>query len=527
VTILLGFERDFPEAKVIKLEQNYRSTQKILDAAHAVVERNPSRKAKKLWTERGGGEPLRFYSGGDGRDEGRYIAREIKDQLPKRSGYKDFVILYRTNAQSRLLEEAMISASIPYKIIGGLRFFERKEIKDVLGYLQVLINPADGLAVRRILNVPPRGVGATTLEKLFQAATEREWPLWQAVGEAGRFEVTGKAKLALQDLVDWMDSLRAKVPQMKVTDILQEVFEKSGYRKWLDEDNKVEAQVRQENLDELVNVTSEYDRNAGEEASLEGFLAEVSLLSDQDTYAEDAQAVTLMTLHAAKGLEFPVVFLAGLEEDTFPHSRSRDDAAQLEEERRLCYVGLTRAKDMLYLTSAQTRDLHGQRRYCQISRFVDEIPRQLLLPESVTFRAPARAAVTEAPSIGSGQWKGWGQQQPAAKKSPSTFASPSAKARFAVGQKVTHASFGEGLVEAVDVDVVTVAFEKSTRKLKQDFLKPVGGGGEAPLKIGDRLVHPRFGNGTVKVVDFKGVMVVFAGMTLVLPAEEAARLPRP
>lgn len=529
VSIILRFEKEFPDAQVVKLEQNYRSTSRILDAANAVVAHNPSRKAKKLWTDRGQGEPLQFYLAGDGRDEGRFIAREIRRLLPQRSGYKDFVILYRTNSQSRLLEESMIQASIPYKIVGGLRFFERKEIKDILGYLSILVNSADGLALRRIVNVPPRGVGATTMEKLLQAAAEREIPLWEAVRDPGRWELAGKARLSLESLAAWVEDLRSKVSQMKVTEIVEQVLAHSGYRKWLEEDDKVEAQVRQENIDELINVTSEYDRNA-EDGSLEGFLAEVSLLSDQDTYAEGAQAVTLMTLHAAKGLEFPVVFLAGLEEETFPHVRSLEDPDQMEEERRLCYVGITRARDQLFLTSAQSREMHGMRMLRKPSRFLSEIPKTLLQWEP----PPARPApsVSEPPAVGSGNWKGWGQQsartQPARPQPGwTTPSSASPKAQFKAGDEVVHAVFGLGRVDSADKDVVTVTFEKGQKKLKQEFLKPVGPS-TAPttLKVGDRLLHPRLGNGVVKSLDALGVMMVFSSITTLLPHAEAGRLQR-
>jgi len=524
VSILLRFETDFQDAQVVKMEQNYRSTQMILDAANAVVANNPSRKAKRLFTERSGGEPLQLFLAGDGRDEGRYITREIKRLLPNRVGYKDFVLLYRTNSQSRLLEEAMIQASIPYKIVGGLRFFERKEIKDVLGYLQVLINPADSIALRRIINTPTRGIGATTMEKLLQAAAEREMPLWDVVSDPARFEVSGKARASIEQLVGWMTELRAQVSGLKVTELVEKVLENSGYRKWLLDDDKVEAQVRLENLDELINVTSEYDRNA-EDGSLDGFLAEVSLLSDQDTYAEDAQAVTLMTLHAAKGLEFPVVFLAGLEEETFPHVRSMDDPDQMEEERRLCYVGITRAKDQLFVTSAQSREIHGARIPRRPSRFLAEIPKNLtnmVIPERPSFSEPA--------SIGSGNWKGWGNQQSSRPPVGKGYVPPAPPpgSQYKVGDSVTHSVFGPGKVDAVDKDVVTVTFEKGQKKLKQEFLRPAGGGGggSATFKVGDRLSHPRYGNGVVKYVDGSGVTTIFGNLTLLLPATEAARLQR-
>lgn len=518
VTILLRFEKDFPDAQVVKLEQNYRSTQVILDAANGLVEHNLSRQRKTLWTEKKGGEKIRLYVAGDGRDEGRFIAREILQLLPQRQGYSDFVILYRTNAQSRLLEEAMIQAAIPYKLVGGLRFFERKEIKDILGYLAVLVNPADSLAVRRILNVPPRGVGAGSMEKLLNAAAEREMHLWEAVQQVERWDLPAKARNALLELAGWMTELAAQRAQLSVTAVVQQILEKSGYVSWLTEEDKVEARARLENIDELVNVTNEYDRHS-EEGSLEGFLAEVSLLSDQDTYVEGAQAVTLMTLHAAKGLEFPVVFLAGLEEETFPHVRSMQDAEQLDEERRLCYVGLTRAKERLFLSTAQSREFQGMRQPKKASRFLSEIPRHLLESHRPPVRGVATPAREESPAIGSGRWQGFGKQSPPRPAVPTSL--------FSVGAKVLHKSYGEGVVESVSRDIVTVNFgERGVKKMQQDFLRLASPMATTELSVGDRLEHPRMGAGVVKALDGSGAIVVFGRTTQMLSPEEALRYRR-
>lgn len=526
VSILLRFEQDFPDARVIKLEQNYRSTQVILDAANAVVAHNEGRKSKNLWTERQGGDQLLLHSATDARAEGRFIAQQIKSLVGQRSGFKDFVVLYRTNSQSRLLEEAMIQQSIPYKIVGGVRFFERKEIKDILAYLSLLVNPADSVALRRIINVPTRGVGATTVEKLLQAAAERDLPLWEVLREPGRWDITGKARGALENLHAWMEALRARVPELRVTEIVEEVLKQTGYRDYLMKDDKVEAEARQENVDELITVTSEYDRDAKEEGSLQGFLADVSLLSDQDTYKEDAQAVTLMTLHAAKGLEFPVVFLAGLEEGTFPHSRSLEDPDQMEEERRLCYVGITRAMDRLFLTACSARELQGQTLPRQPSRFLREIPKQLLkhhTPPAASYSRP------EAPSIGSGQWQGFGKSQPTRPKTgPNvrSFMEPAATSQYKEGDKVSHSLFGEGVVQSMSKDIATVDFgAKGVKKLNQNFLRPATAGGSGgPVKVGDRVEHPRLGQGTVRSVEPRGVSIAFGTLTTLLPPEEAARL---
>ena len=527
VSIMLNFEKDFSDARVIKLEQNYRSTQTILDAAHAVVQRNTGRKAKKLWTERSGGDPLHVFLGQDGREEGRFIATEIRRTLQARAGYSDYVILYRTNSQSRLLEEAMIQHSIPYKIVGGLRFFERKEIKDVLAYLAILVNPQDGLAARRILG-HTKGIGATTLEKLVGAASERELTLWEAFRDPARWDIKGPARQGLLDLTQWVDALRETLRGKKVTEVVTDVLEKSGYLAALEAEGSVEAKARLENLDELINVTAEFDRNAGE-ATPQAFLAEVSLLSDQDTYAEDAQAVTLMTLHAAKGLEFPVVFLAGLEEETFPHARSIQDEEQMEEERRLCYVGITRAKEKLFLTAARVRELQGARIERKASRFLSEIPKELIHLES---NLPRPRSADSSPAIGSGQFQ-WGKATASggtARANLTGLHEPAARALFAVGEKVHHKTLGPGEVQGVARDIVTVLFDSGiTKQLNQNFLQPAAAAAVStqPLAVGNRVQHARLGNGIVKSMDARGVSVQFGTLLMLMPADEAARLPRP
>ncbi|MEW6280175.1 MAG: UvrD-helicase domain-containing protein [Candidatus Eremiobacterota bacterium] len=535
VSIMLRFEEDFPEAKVIKLEQNYRSSRFILDASNAVVANNQGRKDKRLWTDRPGGEKLRLYSAADGRDEARYIARNVRELGGGgRRPFGDFVVLYRANSMSRVLEEAMIQAAIPYKIVGGLRFFERKEIKDVLAYLRLIVNPADSLSLRRVVNVPPRGIGDTTLKKLEQHAARSS--LYDAVRNAKEAGVGGKAGQAMEELAGWLDDLRRRLAEPdappeslfdqpaarpgSVTDILREVLDRSGYRDWLAADSKVEAQARLENLDELINVTSEFDAN-NPSADLDAFLAEVSLLSDQDTYQETGSAVTLMTLHAAKGLEFPVVFLAGMEEDLFPHARAKEDPNGMEEERRLCYVGMTRARERLLLSRAQSREVHGSRIPRMPSRFLAEIPKDLMLQEGSTCFAP-RVREEEAPGIGSGRFKGFGKSAP----QPRTrVAIPTAL--FKVGQRVHHRVFGEGTVDRVDRDVVTVTFAQGPKPVRQDFLTPVGEG-SAPqaLGIGERIFHPRWGAGVVKSTDTHSIIVIFPGMTLSLSHDEARRTTR-
>ncbi len=446
VSIMLRFEQDFSDAKVIKLEQNYRSSKQILDASNAVVAHNLGRKHKQLWTDKPGGEKLQYFLGGDGRDEGRFISKSIRTEMAKGRSAKDFVLLYRANAQSRLLEEAMINAGLPYKIIGGLRFFERKEIKDILAHLAVMLNPADSISLKRIINVPARGVGEVTWQKLMAGAAEAGVTPFESLLTPERWGISGKVGVAIRELGQWMFELASSIavlptpvvtPQAEftlleadtqtevapvqmlegVTPLVQAILEKSGYKKMLRDENTVESTARLENLDELINVTTEFDSRS-EEATLANFLAEVSLLSDQDTYSEEKESVTLMTLHAAKGLEFPVVFLAGMEEETFPHARSVDDPDQMEEERRLCYVGMTRAMSRLYLSGVQTRELNGMRMGKVPSRFLKEVPAELMERVGWEPAAPRPAFrpsndSDERPSYGSGRpnsgWKGFGQ----------------------------------------------------------------------------------------------------------------------
>ena len=546
VSILLRFEEDFPEAKIIKLEQNYRSTKFILDASNAVVANNKGRKSKALWTDKPGGEKLQLYSAADGRDEARQIARSIRELGGgSRRPYGDFVLLYRTNSMSRLLEEAMIQNGLPYKIVGGLRFFERKEIKDVLSYMRLLVNPSDSISLRRVINVPPRGIGDSTLQKLERFALDKDVPLYEALRHAGEAGLTGKSKEAMEGMAGWLDALRHRLDSVEVkaapaeslfdepevvnnepvnvTQALQEILKQSGYRKWLEADGKVEAQARLENLDELENVTAEFDRNA-EEKSMDAFLAEVSLLSDQDTYNDASAAVTMMTLHAAKGLEFPVVFLAGMEEGTFPHQRSVDDPTQLEEERRLCYVGMTRARQILRLSRAQTRDIHGTRIPKLPSRFLAEIPGEFLLGKLDFVVPEQRRRDDDGPSIGSGNWKGWGKSAPPQKPKTAPMPRPVMPPKFREGQRVIHKLFGEGTVEKTERDLVTINFDKKgVKTLQENFLAPLA---NDPLGVGDRVFHSRWGSGVVKTADPGAVTVVFPGMTLHLSPEEAAKTRR-
>jgi len=376
---ILDFERDYPEAKVIKLEQNYRSTKTILAAANAVVANNIGRKDKSLWTENPQGEPIVCLQLGDEKEEARFIVSEILRLKAAGRPYSDFAVLYRTNAQSRAIEDELIGNAVPYTMVGGLKFYERKEIKDVLAYLRVLVNPADSVSLERIINVPKRSIGETTVSKIKQEAAQRGQSLYQALQVVEEIPgLTARAQKAVRDFVNLLEDLRRRVESATVTEMLEAVLEKSGYQAELESEKTVEAQTRLENLREFKTVTLEYDaRQEGE--GLEGFLAGISLMSDIDNL-EDGDQVTLMTLHSAKGLEFPVVFLAGMEEGLFPHSRAllSLEEADLEEERRLCYVGITRAREKLYLTHCWSRNLYGRTGMNPPSRFLAEIPAELL-----------------------------------------------------------------------------------------------------------------------------------------------------
>ncbi len=536
ISILLRFEQDFPDAKLIRLEQNYRSTEHILKAANHVVSHNQGRKRKNLWTDKKGGHKLEFFRAADGREEGRYIASSITSLRSDPSVPRplaDVVVLYRTNAQSRLIEEAMIQAGLPYQIIGGLRFFERKEIKDMLSYFRVLNNPSDSVSLRRIINEPTRGIGAKSVERLMELTAGSQMPLFYVLERAREAGMTGKAAAAAEEMYVWMQELAqimASSNPLPIAELLNQVLTRSGYMAALKADNSVESQARIENLEELANVTGEFDKNResgpyslsaleeGEDSPLESFLVEVSLLTDQDR-SDERDQLTLMTLHSAKGLEFPVVYLAGLEEETFPHSRSMDDPEQMEEERRLCYVGLTRAEERLFLTSAASRQIHGNSFIKKVSRFVDEIPSELFADKPVIERQvrQGRASFEESPAIGSSTWKGFGQTAPRV-----IGAKAAVPSIFAVGDSVEHKVFGQGKVTTVGGEILTVDFVNgSTRKLKSSFLKKVTGEAVAAkpakpgsYKIGDRVRHTRWGAGTVKGVSGDTLTVLFPGMTV-------------
>ncbi len=372
---ILDFERDFPGAKIIKLECNYRSTGRILAAANSVISQNLGRKKKTLWTNNPEGERLISYSAQDEQDEARFVGEQITELKQKGENYQDCAVLLRTNAQTRTLEEAFMKAGIPYRIVGGQKFYERMEIKDIMAYLKLLANQADGLSLRRIVNVPRRGIGEATMQKIEQLASLNNCSLFEALRCYASNEIGSKAAKGMLDFILLIERLLEVKEDFSITGLTEKIYAETRYVEILQKENTIEAESRLENLKELLTVTQEYDAN-NEEKSLSDFLSQVSLVSDLDSYEDVVEAVVIMTMHMAKGLEFGNVFLAGMEEGIFPHSRSVGDG-ELEEERRLFYVALTRAKKRVYLINARQRNLFGRRSYNQPSRFLEEVPLEL------------------------------------------------------------------------------------------------------------------------------------------------------
>ena len=378
---ILSFEETFPGAKVIKLEQNYRSTQNILNAANGVIRHNRGRKDKTLWTANGEGDLIRFKQFDTAREEADFVAREIRDSS---YAYQDQAVLYRTNAQSRLLEERCIFYNVPYRLVGGVNFYQRKEIKDILAYLKTIANGVDDLSVLRIINVPKRGIGATTMGKVTIFASEHGMSLYDALREARQIPGIGKAAEKITNFIGQMESFRARAQSEDYTiqDLIEGIMDETGYQQELEAEGEVESQTRLENIEELVNKAVSYEEDS-EHSTLDEFLEQVALVADIDNMDESENRVTLMTLHSAKGLEFPKVYLVGLEDGLFPSMMSinSDDKTDMEEERRLCYVGITRAKNELVITSARQRMVNGETRYCKPSRFLEEVPGELLEEE--------------------------------------------------------------------------------------------------------------------------------------------------
>ena len=377
ISNILNFEKDFPGTKIIKLEQNYRCTGNILKAANSVISNNEVKYKKELWTQNEEGNLPKVYQAENEYDEATYVVEQI-EHLKREEYYKynDFAILYRMNTQSRAIEDILRRENIPYKIIGGLKFYERKEIKDIIAYLRLIQNPNDNLSLRRIVNEPKRGIGKTSLDKIEALSNETEIPMYEIIKRANEFGLN-RVFLSSREFVNTIEELRTKKDDMLISDLIKETLRKTGYTKALQDENTIEAENRIENLDEFLTVAIEFEEEEAENG-LREFLEGITLSSDIDDLEEDADFVTLMTLHSAKGLEFPVVFLVGMEEGIFPGYKSISEPKELEEERRLCYVGITRAKEYLFLTCSKQRTIFGSTSYNQVSRFLKEIPEDLL-----------------------------------------------------------------------------------------------------------------------------------------------------
>ena len=513
---ILSFEEVFPGAKVIKLEQNYRSTQSILNAANHVIKHNRGRKDKTLWTANGQGETIRFRQFGTAKEEADFVARQIKN-----SGfsYQDQAVLYRTNAQSRLIEERCIFYNVPYRLVGGVNFYQRKEIKDILAYLKTIANGVDDLAVLRIINVPKRGIGATTMGKVTIFASEHGLSVYEALKEIHQVPGAGKASQKIRKFVEQMEEFRrfSQDGGGSIKELIQRILEETGYKNELEDEGEVEAQSRLENIEELINKAASYEQES-EEPSLGEFLEQVALVADIDRIDEREDRVTLMTLHSAKGLEFPKVYLTGMEDGLFPSSMSifSDDPMDLEEERRLCYVGITRAKKELVLTSARQRMVNGDTRYCRPSRFLEEIPEEYLEEDRMEpilgagkealggsggkkggFAGTGFGAGTAGGGFGS---KGFGNSgfgnsgfennsfntsslpwnQPASRSGPSFGKAFTVKKAacldYSEGDRVRHMKFGEGTVKAIvdggkDYEVTVVFDTVGQKKMFASFAK--------------------------------------------------------
>jgi DNA helicase-2/ATP-dependent DNA helicase PcrA len=458
---ILDFERDFPEAEAVKLEQNYRSTQTILSAANAVVERNRERRPKQLWTEITGGELVQLSELSDEHEEARWVAGEI-ERLREEEGVRgeDVAVFYRTNAMSRVLEDTLVRFELPYQVIGGTKFYERAEVKDAVAYLSLLANPSDQVSFARIVNSPRRGIGNTSQGRLASHANTTGSPIWEVAGQAE--EVPGLSAAAIKAVTrfhEMMESLRERADEAPVAELLEAIFRETGYLDGLAAERTIEAEGRAENLEELVGMAAEFDANHelegdGEISPLEEFLQQISLYTQQDDLSQEESQITLMTLHNAKGLEYDTVFLVGCEDGAFPHMRALEEGGE-EEERRLCYVGITRARQRLYMTWARERRLFGRAERNLPSRFVDELPAEL----------------TERHSSAPGHAGGLGWESSSTDSAATPVASgPTLEMR--TGDDVVHASFGDGVVTAVEpggVVVVRFAADGAERKLMADY----------------------------------------------------------
>ena len=484
---ILDFEKEFSDAKVIKLEQNYRSVGNVLEVANSVIRNNKGRKEKTLWTDNEKGEKIRLRQFDTAYDEAQFIAEDIKDETAQGANYSDHAVLYRTNAQSRLLEEKFVAMNIPYKIVGGINFYSRREIKDVLSYLKTIDNGKDDLAVRRIINVPKRGIGLTTINRIQESAAARGIGFYDALSAPDLIPGIGRSASKLDSFAALIEYFKGRSEESGVTDLLTEVIEKTGYTESLEADDPEELEARVQNIDELVSKAAVYEESCsdrGERPTLSGFLEEVALVADIDSVAEDRDYVILMTLHSAKGLEFPHVYLAGMEDGLFPSymSISGDDPEELEEERRLCYVGVTRAEEKLTLTCARMRLVRGERQYNSMSRFIKEMPSALIdtgkreggfsqnvsLGEKRTYSSEVsgykRSAYAQKPAFA------------AIQKGSGLMAKKSEGLSYGVGDRVRHVKFGDGTVTEIkeggrDYEVTVLFDTGGVRKMFALFAK--------------------------------------------------------
>ncbi|MFW6287423.1 MAG: DNA helicase PcrA [bacterium] len=465
---ILNFEHDYPEARIIKLEQNYRSKEKILRAADSVISNNFSRKDKKLWTDQGQGKDLNYYQAFDDKDEANYVAEKANDLLEKGYKYKDIAILYRTNAQSRSLEEALVKYAIPYQIVGGVRFYDRMEIKDIIAYLRLIYNNDDDISFLRIVNKPRRGIGAGTLAKLEDFAQSRMISLYEGSLRAREISTLSTSyQNKLITFTNMMEEFKEASKTLSIEILTRKILEETGYRQDLNSEGTIQAQSRLENIEELFSVMQEFNEEGGEN-SLAAFLEEVSLISDVDTMDDNADYITLMTFHSAKGLEFPVVFMVGMEEGIFPHANSMFDPEELEEERRLCYVGITRAMEELFLTAARERMRFGEWQQNPPSTFLSEIPDELIAgyEDQIKLDDADTAEIENALSVD--EDKNLNKDKDAGSREKGFD--------YKVGEKVYHPKWGVGTVLALEDDggmKIKIQFSKGQPKTLMAAFAPI------------------------------------------------------
>lgn len=488
ISNILNFEKDYPGTKIIKLEQNYRSTKPILDAANAVIKNNPKKYEKNLWTNNKEGTMPKFHIAKNEYDEASFIVEQI-EHLKREEYYKysDFTVLYRTNAQSRAIEDILRREDVPYKIIGGLKFYERKEIKDTIAYLRLIQNPSDNLSLQRIINEPKRGIGKTSLEKIENVATESGMSMYEVIKKAEVFGLN-KVYLNTREFINIIEEMHSKKDSMQISELIKEILNKTGYTKALEEENTTQAEARIENIEEFLTVAIEFEEQFAEN-SLQEFLESITLSSDIDGMEEQEDSITLMTLHSAKGLEFPVVFLVGMEEGLFPSYRSIGEQRELEEERRLAYVGITRAKQYLYLTCAKQRTIFGSTTCNKVSRFIEEIPKEMLDGAEEFLEKKNNRYQNEDSNA---EWKygnskaTWGNMQYTNnginktssyqfKTAESFLKTVAAKpqidvdlSKYKIGQTVCHKKFGEGIINEIEQEEndlkLDIIFEKVGHK---------------------------------------------------------------